>query len=564
MKAAIILVMVCLSLFIGPQLGQAQQSEAEKIIRQNSTEFSANLVNGQYEALVQAYTPDASIFPPGLEVLTGHEAIRKYWTPPAGRTATAIRHQIFPTKIEVKGDIALDWGYYEGTTLKENGETTDWRGKYVIIWKEVKPGVWKMQLDAWSASPLVQPFPVAENAQLIPFPILNTPAPEFGAALSADGHTFWFNRMSEDRATMYLLNSSFTDGHWSSPTVPPFADTIHWYIDPWGMPHQKGLLISSNRPYPQGSDRKDFNLWQLHPNGAFTPLPESINSPESEIYCSQSKNGNLYFARFMDNKAKIYVSKWENGQFQPAELLLIPGTDSASISNPAISPDELFLVFVSGNLGGSGSADLFLSRKLADDTWTIPENLGTGINSSYVEFAPSFSADGKTLFFTSERPGMLEETFPEGQRPPGDLYTIAFDPVAKDKAAIRGINQQYVQAWLAGDEEGVLSLFEPNARISANANTVIEGIDALRAFWFPKDGSLTTIHQFESEVLSVDISGNTAASFQKTKLEWSYEKEAYQISKIQYGYAHGIYQRQVDGTWKMSSLNWTDYQVLDR
>ncbi|HMQ48009.1 MAG TPA: DUF4440 domain-containing protein [Saprospiraceae bacterium] len=562
MKPEITLLFLCL--FLCPHWGSAQPSDAETIIRQNSAEFSANLVNRQYEALVQAYTADASIFPQGLEILTGHDAIRKYWTPPAGRTATAIRHQIFPTKIEVMGKTALDWGYYEGTTLRENGETIDWRGKYVIIWKEVTPGVWKMQLDAWSASPIVQPFPVTDSTQLIQSPILNTPAPEFAAALSADGHTFWFNRMSEDRAKMYLLSTNFTDGHWSSPTVPAFVDSAYWHIDPWVMPHQKGLLLSTKRPLTQQADREDYNLWQLHPNGVFSPLPETINSADDEIYCSQSKNGNLYFARFINDKAKIFVSKWEDKQFQPAEILHIPGTDSAAISNPAISPNDQFLVFVSGNLGGMGSADLFLSRKQADGSWSIPENLGSGINSNYIEFAPGFSADGKTLFFTSERPGIVSEAFPAGQRRPGDLYAVAFDPIAKDKAAIRQINQQYVQAWLEGNKEGILSLFEADARITPNGNKAIEGLDALREFWFPKDGSLTTIHQFESEVLSVDIQGNTAASFQKTKLEWSYEKGDAKMGKIQYGYAHGTYQRQPDGSWKMNSLSWTDYLVKDR
>jgi ketosteroid isomerase-like protein len=32
------------------------------------------------------------------------------------------------------------------------GERTQ-RGRYVIVWRETEPGVWKMHVDTWSAAP---------------------------------------------------------------------------------------------------------------------------------------------------------------------------------------------------------------------------------------------------------------------------------------------------------------------------------------------------------------------------------------------------------------------------
>ena len=51
-----------------------------------------------------------------------------------------------------------------------------------------------------------------------------------------------------------------------------------------------------------------------------------------------------------------------------------------------------------------GSCDLYISYKLGDE-WTDPENMGTNINSRSWESQPSLSADGRILYFVSDRSG---------------------------------------------------------------------------------------------------------------------------------------------------------------
>jgi OmpA-OmpF porin, OOP family len=55
---------------------------------------------------------------------------------------------------------------------------------------------------------------------------------------------------------------------------------------------------------------------------------------------------------------------------------------------------------------GYGSCDLFESRKIGDQ-WTEPKNLGSAVNSQEWESQPSLSADGRTLYFVSDRRGGL-------------------------------------------------------------------------------------------------------------------------------------------------------------
>lgn len=114
--------------------------------------FSQALMNGDYEAVVNAYTEDAKIFPGGTRILAGKAEIRKYWTPPAGSQRKMTYHKIIPEEINIVGKEAYDYGYYEGkSTNNEGQEGGMFKGKYVITWKEVKPDVWKMYLDIWNS-----------------------------------------------------------------------------------------------------------------------------------------------------------------------------------------------------------------------------------------------------------------------------------------------------------------------------------------------------------------------------------------------------------------------------
>ena len=73
---------------------------------------------------------------------------------------------------------------------------------------------------------------------------------------------------------------------------------------------------------------------------------------------------------------------------------------------PQLSRDELSLYFTSNRPGGSGALDLWVSRRASTvDPWGTPENLGGTVNSGFNDAAPNLSRDGHYLFFTSNRPG---------------------------------------------------------------------------------------------------------------------------------------------------------------
>lgn len=107
-----------------------------------------------------------------------------------------------------------------------------------------------------------------------------------------------------------------------------------------------------------------------------------------------------------DHDEDLVVSrKNKNGQWT------VPVSISDSINSIlnegtcTISADGRKLIFTScEGRGGLGSCDLYESRKTGGK-WTRPRNLGSNVNSSEWESQPSLSADGRTLYFVSDRRG---------------------------------------------------------------------------------------------------------------------------------------------------------------
>jgi outer membrane protein OmpA-like peptidoglycan-associated protein len=139
-----------------------------------------------------------------------------------------------------------------------------------------------------------------------------------------------------------------------------------------------------------------------------------INSNFYEYFPSITADGNTFlFTRNLRFEGKegsqedFYVSEKINQQWQPA----LPLKSINSMSNegaPSLSADGQFMFFVlcpdiTGGYGrsskkGFGSCDIFFSQKI-NGKWSEPMNVGEPINTSNWETQPSFSSDGKTLYF---------------------------------------------------------------------------------------------------------------------------------------------------------------------
>jgi ketosteroid isomerase-like protein len=125
---------------------QGNKEDLDQIITQ-SMAFSATYMQEDHEKLAAFYTEKGVIMPGGADIIRGREAIANRWQLPDG--VMIHNHRAFPEKIELIGDTAIDYGYYEGSSQDPGKDVSVWKGKYVIIWKKVD-GNWLMDIDIWN------------------------------------------------------------------------------------------------------------------------------------------------------------------------------------------------------------------------------------------------------------------------------------------------------------------------------------------------------------------------------------------------------------------------------
>ena len=135
------------------------------------------------------------------------------------------------------------------------------------------------------------------------------------------------------------------------------------------------------------------------------PLSSNINSSAPEYLPSITADGNtLIFTRRIGWQEDVYESTLENGEWKNATPITSINTEENEGSQ-YISADGQLLVFVKcSDRSGYGGCDLYFSEK-TNGSWSKPKNMGQPINTKGWESQPSLSADGRLLYFASDREG---------------------------------------------------------------------------------------------------------------------------------------------------------------
>ena len=102
----------------------------------------------------------------------------------------------------------------------------------------------------------------------------------------------------------------------------------------------------------------------------------------------------------------VWVSHWndETKTWGKAENIGKPINTEFYDGNLSISPDGNMIFVYRNQLNVTKSGDIYVSKKKSDGTWGRPRNIDDKyINTSYFESSACITADGKTLYFVSER-----------------------------------------------------------------------------------------------------------------------------------------------------------------
>jgi outer membrane protein OmpA-like peptidoglycan-associated protein/tetratricopeptide (TPR) repeat protein len=154
----------------------------------------------------------------------------------------------------------------------------------------------------------------------------------------------------------------------------------------------------------------DFALEAVKRPVPFSPvnLGSGVNTAEAEYYPSFTVDQReIIFTRdIKDSRAMaghqedFYISMLKDTIWQLAKNAGMPLNSGLNEGAPSISADGRILFFTACERpDGKGSCDIYLSQRLNDGTWSKPINLGAPINTEAWESQPSFSSDGKTLYF---------------------------------------------------------------------------------------------------------------------------------------------------------------------
>lgn len=134
---------------------------------------------------------------------------------------------------------------------------------------------------------------------------------------------------------------------------------------------------------------------------------EASMGTDCHTTCLNSDGTELYLFKNDNYDGNIYVTRFVNGRWSAIEKLNRNINTKFYESHAAVSADGKKLYFTSNREGGLGELDLWVSER--DDTgdWGIPANLGSVVNTPYNEETPFISGDGNTLTFSSEGHGSM-------------------------------------------------------------------------------------------------------------------------------------------------------------
>ena len=172
------------------------------------------------------------------------------------------------------------------------------------------------------------------------------------------------------------------------------------------------------KAYQTDKDVEVFMLSKRDNTGAFDK-GELMYYPFNETEDNQGgctisiDNKHLYFAMMKNEggaqpNVDIYVchAKGEifNEEWGEISKLPPPVNDPKYWdSQPTMAADGVTMYFASDRPGGVGGIDLYVTKlNLKTNQWSVPENLGRGINTVKNEKTPFIHSDSETLYFSSD------------------------------------------------------------------------------------------------------------------------------------------------------------------
>jgi uncharacterized protein (TIGR02246 family) len=127
--------------------GTVMASDPTSEIDAVNQKLGAAFAKGDAPAIAQLYTPQATMFPPGSDIVTGRDGVEKYW---AGLIQSGMKLSGLTTvSVEQYGNAAREIGRFTAEVVNPQKQTMKIEGKYVVVWKQTN-GKWMLDSDIWN------------------------------------------------------------------------------------------------------------------------------------------------------------------------------------------------------------------------------------------------------------------------------------------------------------------------------------------------------------------------------------------------------------------------------
>ncbi len=222
------------------------------------------------------------------------------------------------------------------------------------------------------------------------------------------------NRQKIDRASQLLRNAEFAQQNKALKAqynLRPLSDTVNCFALQYfpvltadqqeliftrrlgnGAEHDEDLVVS----------KKDgANRW-----GKPESVSKQVNSALNEGTCTISADGRkLIFTSCVGRQSfgscDLYESTKTGNEWTVPKNLGPNVNSSEWESQPSLSADGRTLYFVSDRRGGSGRRDIWVSKLDDSDQWTKARNLGSPVNTQGDEISPFIHVNDQVLYFAS-------------------------------------------------------------------------------------------------------------------------------------------------------------------
>ncbi|MHA8050353.1 OmpA family protein [Aquirufa sp. ROCK-SH2] len=265
-----------------------------------------------------------------------------------------------------------------------------------------------------------QSTPLAENLGSA----VNSQYSELNPVMAPDGKTLYFGRKSHPQnkfgtmgtetvsGSQDIWYSEFIGGVWSAAKRMPDVLNRDQYNTILSIsPDGQTILVKG--AYVNGQyETRGFSISKKTANG--WSIPEKLNIPKYEQmskgkneYAYLSMDGKVLLLAFSEKKNSenddLYISFLEDGEWSKPENLGKKINTDFSETTPFLAADGKTLYFSSDRPGGKGSQDIYVAKRVDDNwlNWRAAQNLGAPINTEDYDAYYSLSAKGDYAYFLS-------------------------------------------------------------------------------------------------------------------------------------------------------------------